>query len=70
MRSGQQLIIAVGSDSTHGPNVSFAEVAEAQEPASHGSLLTSKPALVFTRSVIIAAEGSAVAAAVLSCCFY
>ena len=79
MRSGQQLIIAVGFDSNHGLGVLLAEVAEAaeagaREPASRGSLLTSKPVSVFARSVMAAAAAPAAPATVattnFSCCFY
>lgn len=66
MYSGQQLIIAFGSDSNRGLGVLLADQARREPAASHGSLLTSKPVSVFARSVIIAEA----AVAVLDCCFY
>jgi len=68
VRSGQQLAIVVDSDSNHGLGVGSAE-AFTLEAASRGSLLTSKLASVFARSVTLEAV-AATTTTNFSCCFY
>lgn len=71
MHSGQQLAIVFDSDSNHGLGVGSAE-AFVLEAANLGSLLTSKLASVFARSVAvaIAAPVAATTTTNFSCCFY